>query len=345
MTFVYVTHDQEEALTMSDRIAVFNEGKIEQIGTPGGDVRAPAHGVRRGLHRHLERARAGRIADSPFDQRRSACSRPRRPEGEPGVVQTAVYLGAATRFVVELDEGWRAGRPAAEPRGVVVGCPCHGGQARPPRVAAGRGVHDQGGEVRKRIRLWHLALGGLVVALAVPAGGVSKTRRALPTKIGTGEGALSVVEWARVHRPELREEVRAADRLQDQAQGRRLVERDVQPHPRRRRRRRRSVRPRVGVRRREPASHLRGRRRAREREADPVLEELPAGVQVASAQHGQGRALRRLAAVGPEHAHLQHEEGQARSGELVGDLQPEVQGQDHRPEQPDPDRGRGAVPA
>ena len=34
ITFVFVTHDQEEALTMSDRIAVFNEGKIEQVGTP-----------------------------------------------------------------------------------------------------------------------------------------------------------------------------------------------------------------------------------------------------------------------------------------------------------------------
>ncbi len=34
ITFVYVTHDQEEALTMSDRLAVFNNGRIEQIGTP-----------------------------------------------------------------------------------------------------------------------------------------------------------------------------------------------------------------------------------------------------------------------------------------------------------------------
>lgn len=34
ITFVYVTHDQEEALNMSDRIAVMNEGVIEQIGTP-----------------------------------------------------------------------------------------------------------------------------------------------------------------------------------------------------------------------------------------------------------------------------------------------------------------------
>ena len=34
ITFIFVTHDQEEALTMSDRIAVFNQGKIEQLGSP-----------------------------------------------------------------------------------------------------------------------------------------------------------------------------------------------------------------------------------------------------------------------------------------------------------------------
>ena len=34
ITFVYVTHDQDEALTMSDRIAVFNEGRIEQVSPP-----------------------------------------------------------------------------------------------------------------------------------------------------------------------------------------------------------------------------------------------------------------------------------------------------------------------
>ena len=42
MTFVYVTHDQEEALTMSDRIAVFNNGRIEQIGTPAEMYEHPA---------------------------------------------------------------------------------------------------------------------------------------------------------------------------------------------------------------------------------------------------------------------------------------------------------------
>ena len=42
MTFLYVTHDQEEALTMSDHVAVFNEGKIEQIGSPNEVYEHPA---------------------------------------------------------------------------------------------------------------------------------------------------------------------------------------------------------------------------------------------------------------------------------------------------------------
>jgi putative spermidine/putrescine transport system ATP-binding protein len=42
ITFLYVTHDQEEALTMSDRIAVFNNGRIEQIGTPAEVYERPA---------------------------------------------------------------------------------------------------------------------------------------------------------------------------------------------------------------------------------------------------------------------------------------------------------------
>src|SRR5262249_54558773 len=41
ITFIFVTHDQEEALTMSDRIAVFNQGKIEQIGTPADIYECP----------------------------------------------------------------------------------------------------------------------------------------------------------------------------------------------------------------------------------------------------------------------------------------------------------------
>ena len=43
ITFVYVTHDQEEALTMSDRIAVFSDGRVEQVGTPGEVYERPAN--------------------------------------------------------------------------------------------------------------------------------------------------------------------------------------------------------------------------------------------------------------------------------------------------------------
>ena len=55
LTFIYVTHDQEEALTMSDRLAVFNRGKIEQIGTPGRGVRASVDGLRGRVRRGIER--------------------------------------------------------------------------------------------------------------------------------------------------------------------------------------------------------------------------------------------------------------------------------------------------
>ena len=71
ITFVFVTHDQEEALTMSDRIAVFDEGRIEQLGHPGRGLRAAGLALRGRLRRHLEPAAgpggrgAGRCA-GPF---------------------------------------------------------------------------------------------------------------------------------------------------------------------------------------------------------------------------------------------------------------------------------------
>ena len=64
ITFVYVTHDQEEALTMSDRIAVMNRGVIEQLDDPEEIYERPAHDLRRRLHRRLEPdARRGRSAN------------------------------------------------------------------------------------------------------------------------------------------------------------------------------------------------------------------------------------------------------------------------------------------
>src|SRR5262245_54302078 len=104
MTFVYVTHDQEEALTMSDRIAVFNEGRIEQIGTPAVMYEHPA-----------SEFVAGFIGTSNIIERdgRTFTVRPEKirllgddsVDGEPGTIRAAVYLGPATKFVVGLDAG------------------------------------------------------------------------------------------------------------------------------------------------------------------------------------------------------------------------------------------------
>ena len=62
ITFVYVTHDQEEALTMSDTVAVFNHGRIEQLGRPGRGLRPAGDRVRRRVRRHVEHRRARRQA-------------------------------------------------------------------------------------------------------------------------------------------------------------------------------------------------------------------------------------------------------------------------------------------
>ena len=58
ITFIYVTHDQEEALTMSDRLAVFNAGRIEQLGVAGRRLRAPGDAVRRRVRRDVQPADA-----------------------------------------------------------------------------------------------------------------------------------------------------------------------------------------------------------------------------------------------------------------------------------------------
>ncbi len=54
ITFIFVTHDQGEALSMSDRVAVFNNGRIEQVDSPR-DLYAPAHAVCCGIRRDIQR--------------------------------------------------------------------------------------------------------------------------------------------------------------------------------------------------------------------------------------------------------------------------------------------------
>ena len=105
ITFVYVTHDQDEALTMSDRLAVFNEGQIEQVGSPAEVYEHPQTEFVAGLRRRVERARAGRPAHHDPAGEDSDESTRRAGDGEPGAVREVVYVGMVTRFIVDLDAG------------------------------------------------------------------------------------------------------------------------------------------------------------------------------------------------------------------------------------------------
>jgi putative spermidine/putrescine transport system ATP-binding protein len=104
ITFVYVTHDQEEALTMSDRLAVFNEGRIEQLGTPAEVYEHPATEFVAGfvgISNVLERdGRRFSVRPEKIQMHFDGTG-----EGEPGEIRDVVYVGMFTRYVVELDSG------------------------------------------------------------------------------------------------------------------------------------------------------------------------------------------------------------------------------------------------
>lgn len=118
LTFIYVTHDQEEALTMSDRLAVLNAGKVEQVGSPAEVYENPATrfvagfvGVSNVLSPEVARAVAG--IDGAFSVRPEKIRMvdAHRDASDPNVctalghVEEVVYLGAYTRYTVSLDIG------------------------------------------------------------------------------------------------------------------------------------------------------------------------------------------------------------------------------------------------
>jgi spermidine/putrescine transport system ATP-binding protein len=140
ITFVYVTHDQEEALTMSDRIAVMNRGRVEQIGGPEDVYERPATtfvagfiGVSNLMPATVEgvgevRLDQGPTVQAPTDGLASGerCHAAVRPEklhidaiagdaaaqsnGLPrveGIVESSLYLGTATQLGVDLGEAVR----------------------------------------------------------------------------------------------------------------------------------------------------------------------------------------------------------------------------------------------
>ena len=109
ITFVYVTHDQEEALTMSDRLAVFNQGRIEQVGPPAEVYEHPqsefiagfvgvSNIVERDGTRYTVRPEKINLLDNG-----------RKPQPgwhvEPGMIRDVQYVGPITRYYVALDRG------------------------------------------------------------------------------------------------------------------------------------------------------------------------------------------------------------------------------------------------
>jgi putative spermidine/putrescine transport system ATP-binding protein len=117
ITFIYVTHDQEEALTMSDRLAVFNQGRIEQVGTPAEVYELPATGFVAGFV-GVSNVLSGEAAEAITGDAHAFTIRPEKIQMQDpqtpvdaetctatGHVREVVYLGAVTRYTVELDLG------------------------------------------------------------------------------------------------------------------------------------------------------------------------------------------------------------------------------------------------
>jgi putative spermidine/putrescine transport system ATP-binding protein len=118
LTFIYVTHDQEEALTMSDRLAVFSQGKVEQVGSPAEVYEEPATGFVAGFV-GVSNVLEGEAARAIVGDAHAVTIRPEKIhlELEPGTpvddghcaatgtVAKVVYLGSVTRYQVALDAG------------------------------------------------------------------------------------------------------------------------------------------------------------------------------------------------------------------------------------------------
>jgi len=108
ITFIYVTHDQDEALSMSDRIAVFSQGRIEQIGTAFDLYERPAS-VFVADFVGSSNLLGGTTLLRPEKVRLLAAGAeaPENHAAQPGVVREATYLGAVTRYQVALADGTR----------------------------------------------------------------------------------------------------------------------------------------------------------------------------------------------------------------------------------------------
>lgn len=119
ITFIFVTHDQEEALTLSDRIAVFNDGKIEQVGTPEMIYEQPSSpfvasfvGTSNLFTTKFAQELFGLSGSFSVRPEKITLSHNKTADAPgaitvPGVIAEAIYIGASTRLLVDLDAGER----------------------------------------------------------------------------------------------------------------------------------------------------------------------------------------------------------------------------------------------
>jgi putative spermidine/putrescine transport system ATP-binding protein len=111
ITFIFVTHDQEEALTMSDRIAVFDKGKIQQLDRPAAIYERPTNEFVAGFV-GVSNLITGNAAQTLLGKSGTYTVRPEKiqidkNQGASGTVKEVEYLGPTTRFIVDLDAGAR----------------------------------------------------------------------------------------------------------------------------------------------------------------------------------------------------------------------------------------------
>ncbi|MBM4428403.1 MAG: ABC transporter ATP-binding protein [Chloroflexi bacterium] len=115
ITFIFVTHDQEEAITMSDRIAVFSQGRIEQVGTPSDIYERPASAFVAGFV-GTSNLVSGEVAKRLTGSDQTFSIRPEKIHIEfgsgksekdmislEGAVRDVIYLGLYTRYLVEAE--------------------------------------------------------------------------------------------------------------------------------------------------------------------------------------------------------------------------------------------------
>ena len=317
---------------MSNRLAVFNRGLIEQVGTPGRCLRAPGHDVRRRLRRDLEPAqgdaaqggRSARTASSPSDPRRSG-SRSLPTTRSPTSIRPSATCAKSSTSAPTRDISFRS-TPVASLSSPSRTCRRHPWRRSPRRAGPSGSIWkrhhvlslavsqeaagDQEG-VEANEAIAHTCPGHRARAARWPPAG-SPAPSGMLEELGEGEGELNLVIWAGYA------EDGSADpgvRLGDAVRGGDRLHRQLDGHGRLRHRRPAApvgrVRRRLVLRQRHRPAHGGRRRRAGERRAAPELRERLRGPEAPGPQLAGRGAVRRAPRPRPEPPGLEHRGGRA----------------------------------